>query len=109
MEEYLENIIAEDLEEAVDLLAKYLQSCGIDLTSKTLFADIKRLNDVIAIKKSKQNLDMNVNDTGYITNILDIKEIVEKQQVPVDVLRGYYKYENGKIVLDERRRQELWG
>ena len=42
---------------------------------------------------------------GYISNVCKIKEIA-KGELPIDVLKGYTKFEDGKFVIDEEKKQE---
>ena len=42
---------------------------------------------------------------GYISNVCKIKEIA-RGELPIDVLKGYTKFEDGKFVIDEDKKQE---
>ena len=109
MEEYLENIIAEELEEVIDKFVSYLESCNVSVDSKTFNNCLRRLDDVVAMRKDKKYLGVSVNENGYITDIVSVDGIIEKQVTPSDLLRGYYKYEKGKFLLDVKMREKIWG
>ena len=49
---------------------------------------------------------VSLNIDGYITNLTKVDGILESQPFPVDILRGYYKYVNGQLILDERKKLE---
>lgn len=106
--DYLENMISEELDYLLNELIKFLNDCGIELTSKTFNSAIRKLQEVIAIRKEKSYIGLTLNDLGYVRKFNEIDTIIEKQNLPEDILRGYYKIENGKIVLDERMKEKLW-
>lgn len=75
---------------------------------KSLEYYLETINNVQTIKPTLSYLGVHTNKLGYVKNAIPIDGVMEKIELPVDVNRGYYKYEKGKIILDERKRLELW-
>ena len=98
----------EDIKVDVKKLYDYLDSCNVTPTRKALGPLIKDLEKIIAIRKNKKYIGIDTVD-GIIVGYADVDGIVEYQELPEDVLRGYYRYENGKIILDEKLRLKIWG
>jgi hypothetical protein len=105
--------LSEQLVLDLDALAKKIQVFLIEHSVKPkdsrLSSLIEALEDLNIIIPGVQYHHFTLDTKGYITDIGNFGNIVEKTEVlPVDVTRGYYKIQNGKIVLDEKQRQKLW-
>lgn len=48
-------------------------------------------------------------ENGYVKDIVPVNDFMKTIEVPEDLKRGYYKYENGKLIVDEARKALLWG
>lgn len=108
MEDYLELKIEEELTEIIQDLEKFLNECNVEVSSKTLYSMIRGLDKIIAIRKGKSYIGVTLNSNGYVQKINKIDTIVAEQELPTDILRGYYKIEDGKLILDEQMREKLW-
>jgi antitoxin component YwqK of YwqJK toxin-antitoxin module len=97
------------LDELLDKLYDFLLSCDVTPKNKKLETLINSLNDIIAMKKNKLFYGVSLDKNNIVKQVYDINGLVEnKGQLPDDILRGYYYYENGKILLDENLRRKLW-
>ena len=90
-------------------LTEFLLSKGLITPNVDLNALIEDLSKLLVIVPNKEYDLLQVNNDGYITSKEQINgEIVERPiNYPVDLLSGYYKCENGKLVVDEFKKNEL--
>lgn len=99
-----------DLQEVNNKLLLQLDNFMVDLSIKeknmSLYYLLGKLSEVVAIRKDKKYLGVEVNADGYITKVVDIDGILEQQELPVDITAGYYKYEKGNFILDEKMKLE---
>ena len=97
------------LDELIEKLYAFLLSCGVVPKNKKLETLINSLDQIIAIKNKKTYYGIDFDENNVIKQISFIKGIVEnKGELPSDILRGYYCYNNGKIILNENLRKKLW-
>lgn len=90
-------------------LQNFLKENGVQyLPYKTMEYYLSQLSLVQTIKPSVRYLGIHTNTKNYIKDAIPIDGVIEKIELPVDINRGYYRYEKGKIILDERKRLELW-
>ncbi len=106
--EELELRFIEIIDTINEKLYTFLDSCGVVVNDRTTANMLSLLENVIAIKKNKSYTGVTFSDDGVITNLNKIDGIVVTEDFPSDILRGYYKYDNGKIKIDEILRQKLW-
>lgn len=98
-----------DITEINDKLHAFLTSCGVEVKDKNTFTMLKLLDDVVAVRADKRYLGLETKN-GYIQSAVSIDGIVVNDgDYPDDLIRGYYKYEKGKYVLDEKKRQLMRG
>jgi hypothetical protein len=97
------------IDELSEKLYEFLLSCDVSPKNKKLSTLIDSLEKVTAIKKEKDYYGVNFDENNVIKSVSLIKGIVEnKSELPSDVLRGYYRYEQGEIYLDEKLQMKLW-
>lgn len=102
--------VLDELDVFLEKFYEYLISCGVQPKNKKLKTLITCLDELIAMKEDKTYYGVDVDSNNIIKNIFVVQGIVENNiKLPNDILRGYYHYEKGKIVLDEKLRQKLWG
>lgn len=91
-------------------LKAFLQERGYNVSSDSLIGLIRQLQKVHVLNPEDRHHIAFLED-GYITDIIDIKleQILRNAEIPEDLKNGYYKIKNGKIVLDELRKEELEG
>lgn len=90
-------------------LELFLQNCGVSYESRSLIDLVNKLDEVIAVRENKKYISLETNKEGYVTGFGDldgILDVTDGKELPDDLLRGYYKYENGDLVLDERKKLE---
>lgn len=89
-------------------LQQHLISHGYKLSGDTLECLI---NDIKSLKTLNPTLEHSVAvlKDGYINGLIEIgiDQVLENEVAPVDVYSGYYKVENGKIVLDKKRKERM--
>jgi len=89
-------------------LQAWLEKNGYQVTGETLESLV---NDVKALQvlNPKHRHSVAIMRNGYINEVIDIsmEQILRNQVAPEDVNKGYYRVENGQIVLDARRREEM--
>lgn len=98
-----------DLDSLAKKIQVFLIERGVTPKDSRLSSLVQALEDLNIIVPSKEYYHFRLDKNGFIKEVGDFGGIAEKKQaLPVDVTRGYYKIENGKIVLDEAQRQKLW-
>lgn len=102
-----EKKVIETLKYTTNELYDFLISCNVSPKSKKLKDLLNGLNEIIAIKKDKKYLGVHLKK-GYVDSIIPIDGIIEEQELPNDIKRPYYRYEKGRILLDEKKRRRLW-
>jgi len=99
----------QDVEQLAEMLVNFLEECNVNLTIKDKEQSfrrlLERLPEIVAIRKDKKYLGVSTQE-GYINSIIPIDGIIEMQEVPVDIAAGYYKYEKGNFILDEKMKLE---
>lgn len=89
-------------------LQDHLLSHGYELSGDTFEC---LTNDIKRAKTLNPRLEHSVAllKDGYINGLLEISidQVLENQQKPTDIYSGYYKVENGKIVLDKKRKERM--
>lgn len=99
----------EKIDIALDKLNVFLDSNGYKLESIEIDNAIDELENVLTISPYKQYDLFLFNDRGYIKNALVIDgKIAEHVSLPVDIDKGYYKFVDGKIVLDKEEQARVW-
>ena len=102
-----EKKVIEALKHTTNELYDFLVSCNVSPKSKKLKDLLNSLDEIVAIKKDKKHLGVHLKN-GYVDSIIPIDGIIEEQELPIDIKRPYYRYEKGKIFLDEKKRRRLW-
>jgi len=105
-EKDIETIYLEDLDYINLRLAEFLEDCGVDVKNKSLYSMINRLDDVVAVKDNKKYYSIQVDENNYITSVNKMDGIIEQQELPEDILRGYYVYQDGSFKIDEKKKLE---
>lgn len=101
-------ILLNDLEELIKNVNATLTTYGVNEKITTL-SDLQNLLDRLRVLKPKDEyLGVTLDSDGFIVEINPLHDFVVKQDVPEDVLRGYYKIQNGVIYLDKERQALLW-
>ena len=104
------SLVSKRLEAYRLTLKGFLEDNGYDVSG----------DDIVTLIRAIKGLDvLNPDDThhvalledGYITDVIDINlyQILRNAGVPDDIKEGYYRISNGKIVLDDTRKEELEG
>lgn len=98
--------------QARDSLIGILKEFGYNTPSvelKTLINDLYRLT---IIKPTYQYDLLHLDDDGYIVGneLIDNNDLVVNliSDKPNDIDKGYYKYENGEVVKDNKKYEEYW-
>jgi hypothetical protein len=89
-------------------LQQFLTSNGYELSGDTLeslITDIKR----VQVVNPTHTHTVAFNKDGYIKELIDIEvnQLIANAQKPADYRGGFYKVENGRIVLDKKRKEQL--
>lgn len=97
-------------------LDSFLKRVNATLADFGIHEDIKKLSELenflkrIRILKPKESyIGVTLDVDGYIKTVQPLHDFVIKQDVPRDILQGYYKILNGVIFLDSTRQALLWG
>ena len=91
-------------------LKAFLESRGYNVPGNTLLDLIRQIQTVHTLNPEDKHQIALLEDE-YITDIIEIniEQILRNADIPDDLKNGYYKIKNGKIVLDELRKEELEG
>lgn len=91
-------------------LKEFLHAHGYDVSSdnlKALYAQLQQVH----IANPKHTHQVALLKDGFVYDVidLDLAHILTNQDLPIDYKDGYYRVENGTLVLDEVRREEMEG
>lgn len=101
--------LVRDMDDLAMKLQTFLLEHGVKPSDSKLSSLVKAFDDLNIIIPGKEYYHFEISKDGYIKDFAEFGAVVQSDQVvPVDVTRGYYKVEGGKIVLDEKQRQKLW-
>jgi hypothetical protein len=91
-------------------LKAFLEERGYQVASDSLIDLIRKIQTVHVINPEDKH-HIAILEDNYITDIIEINidQILRNATIPEDLQNGYYKIQNGKIVLDELRKEELEG
>lgn len=91
-------------------LKAFLTSRGYTIPSDTLIDLLRQLQEVHVLNPEDKH-HIAILEDDFITSVIEIKleQILRNQTIPEDLEQGYYKIQNGKIVLDELRKEEQEG
>lgn len=104
----LKTLILQDLSKLLADINIYLYENGIKERVEDLADILVVLNKLRVLKPSQNYLGVTLDSNGYIVDINSLHDFVLEQDVPEDVLRGYYKIQNGVLYLDKERQALLW-
>jgi hypothetical protein len=103
-------LLFKHVEKHVDILYNFLVSCGLKPKDKQLSTLTEALKEVKALKPTVQYIAYQINGNGFVDKAIDMVTFTEVNDVPKDILRGYYKVdEKGNLVIDYGRKAILWG
>jgi len=91
-------------------LKDFLTTKGYEVHTDSLKGLLIQLKSIEVLNpKDKHQIALLEDD--YITDVIDVnlKQIIKNAEIPEDLKEGYYKIQDGKIVLDPLRREELEG
>lgn len=91
-------------------LKEFLDSRGYKVSSNDFNAIIGDLQSVKTLNPLLKHKIALLHE-GYITDIIDIEleQIITDTALPLDVRDGYYQIKDGKVVVDEKRKEEMEG
>ena len=91
-------------------LKSFLESRGYQVPTDSLLDLTRQIQELHVLNPEDQH-QVAILEDGYIQEVIDIKldQIIRNAFIPEDLKNGYYKIQNGKIVLDEIRKEELEG
>lgn len=104
----LKTLILQDLSKLLADVNIYLYENGIKERVDTLSDILVVLGKLRVLKPSQNYLGVTLDSNGYIIDINQLHDFVLEQDVPEDVLRGYYKIKDGVLYLDKERQALLW-
>ena|SRR5690554_6870381 len=101
------NQMIKDLDNYSEQLYQFLCECYIKPKDKKLSTLLSHLDEIVAIKRNRKYYGVTTKN-GIITAINKIDGIVEQKELPKDLLRGYYRYNDGKVEVDEKLKRKIW-
>lgn len=104
------SLVSKRLEAYRLTLKGFLEDKGYDVSGDDILSLISAIKQLDTLNPTDQHQVALLED-GYIKEVIDINlyQILRNAGVPDDVGEGYYKVADGKIVLDELRKEELEG
>jgi hypothetical protein len=96
-------------DEFAEKIIIFIRSKGVEVKSSKFSDILKGLEELYVLQKQKEYIAVDLDRKGFIKLYNNMDEIIEAQDLPEDILRGYYKIKNNKVVLDKKRQKELWG
>lgn len=103
----LADIITKDLTKISLDLQKFLISSGVTPKSSKITDLIDAIKDLKVMYENKSYLGLIFDENKYIIRVVGIGDFIARENVPSDIAEGYYKLINGKLVLDEQRKNQL--
>ncbi len=81
---------------------------GYELSGDTLESLIRDIKGVQVLNPTHAHT-VALNKDGYVSELVDIEisQVLRNQDKPSDYKLGFYKVENGRIVLDKKRKEQL--
>lgn len=104
----LKTLILQDLEKFIKDMNDYLHEHSVNIRVNDLKGALDALHQLRILKPTQEYIGVTVNSDGYIKSVQPLHDFVIKQEVPIDVLHGYYRIINGVISLDSARQALLW-
>lgn len=113
-----EMLVLKEVDNFADQVAAFIESHGVAVNGKnfqTILNALKKLQlkqegkNYLILDENKEYVSVETDKNGYILLYNNMDTIAEKNKIPQDINRGYYKIKNNKIVLDEKRKRMLWG
>lgn len=91
-------------------LKSFLESRGYEVPSESLLDLTRQIQEIHVLNPEDQH-QVAILEDGFIKEVIDIKidQILKNAVIPEDLENGYYRIQNGKIVLDELRKEEVEG
>lgn len=91
-------------------LKSFLESRGYQVPSESLLDLTRQIQEIHVLNPEDQHQVALLED-GFIKEVIDIKidQILKNAVIPEDLENGYYRIQNGKIILDELRKEEVEG
>ena len=103
-------VLFQKLERHIDILYHFIISCGITPKDRKLSTLTELLKEVKVLKPKINYVAYATNDYGYISDAVTMKTFTQIEEMPKDILRGYYRVdEKGNLVIDHARKSVLWG
>lgn len=91
-------------------LKAFLESRGYQVPTDTLLDLTRQIQELHVLNPEDKHYIAFLED-DFISDVVEIKieQILKNAFIPEDLKNGYYKIQNGKIVIDELRKEELEG
>lgn len=90
------------------LLVSILNEHGIPYADTKISTLLKSFKQLRTIKPNRRYVAVELNELGYIKNLIETDIIADPMPIPEDILRGYYKVVDGQIIVDTARKSILW-
>lgn len=103
----LSELLLKDLQEIRDKLNLFL----IESDQNTQGLHLLELVDLLKkVKVKKKDIDYAafiLDNNGYIIQSVPFADFAPLEGLPKDVAKGYYKLENGEVVIDYQRQRQI--
>ena len=96
-----------DIEKLITRFVTILEGHGVQVTSQTLTDLIKQVEELKTMKKDIDYVGLVKDHNGYVVKAFKLADFVEIGKCPKHFTEGFYKYEDGKFVLDEQRYRQI--
>lgn len=100
---------AYNIPELKQIIKEFVEKHGGTYDGTDAMTAVKSLITTKAIENGVPYMGVVINEQGYVKDVIPVNDFMKTVEVPQDLNRGYYKYENGKLVIDEARKALLWG
>lgn len=100
--------ILQMIEEHLTELTYYLNKNGRPEKLYKLSEVMEALNKLKVFKANEEYLGFTLDSDGYVKTHYKLNDFTLQQEVPYDISRGYYRIEDGKLVLDKERKELIW-
>jgi hypothetical protein len=104
------NLLTEQVKAHKARLKAILVQHGYNPTADTFESLLTELTSVYILHPNQRHQLFKLDKHGFIVDAVRFhtSQIVQNaKNVPGDIMRGYYKLVDGKIVLDEKRKEEI--
>lgn len=100
--------VLKEVEDLIVTLTKFLQERGVSVSSTKIADLLAALERLQTVDQNKTYISVQLDKNGYVKLYNKMDALLQNQDIPDDLIRGYYKIKKNKPFLDKKRQEQLW-